>query len=191
MPQNRRRERINSSSRSASIGDEGYALMTRRLATMCFITMLMTGASPLASIAQQDFHTETLKGITTVAAAVETNSDGAKALGLTTESIQTDIELKLRMAGMHVVTMEELSKLPGMPCVCVQIAITPQASAAHVFVRLEQNSLLQRNGQLALGVTTWDVGTLLYNPNAQAIRDNVKDNIDKFLNAWLSVNPKK
>jgi hypothetical protein len=46
----------------------------------------------------------TLKGIGAVAVLVEYLPTGAKTLGLTEETIQTDVELKLRLAGMRVVT---------------------------------------------------------------------------------------
>jgi hypothetical protein len=38
---------------------------------------------------------------------------------------------------------------------------------------------------------TWDMDYLLANPTAQRILDDVKDGVDKFMNAWLSANPKK
>jgi hypothetical protein len=38
-----------------------------------------------------------------------------QALGLTRDTIQTDVELKLLLAGMPVVTPEDDTKLPGEP----------------------------------------------------------------------------
>lgn len=135
--------------------------------------------------------TPTLKGISALNVRVANLSDGAKLLGLTKETIQTDVELKLRLAGMRVVTQEEDFKLPGMPFLWVYVNLTDVADAAHIQIELRQNAQLERNGERAISVATWRGGAVIANPSLQTIRDDVKDSVDTFLNAWLSVNPKK
>jgi hypothetical protein len=115
----------------------------------------------------------------------------AKVLGLTTEAIQTDVELKLRLAGMRVVKRNESVQIPGTPYVYVTVNVSKDAKAASVEVILNQNATLERNGEFVFGVTTWSSGGLISNPNEQFIRGQIKDTVDEFLNAWLSVNPKK
>ena len=46
---------------------------------------------------------------------VEDMTDDAKRLGLNTVQIQTDVELKLRLAGIKVLTKEERYGTPGTP----------------------------------------------------------------------------
>jgi hypothetical protein len=46
---------------------------------------------------------------------IEGLPDGAKVLGLSEDMIKTDVELKLRLAGMRVTTMEDALNLPGSP----------------------------------------------------------------------------
>ena len=166
--------------------------MRRRLAA-CLTTVFLIGASSLFVQAQETpaFDASGLKGIGTVFVAVEPLPDGAKVLGLSEDTIQTDVELKLRLAGMRVVTMEEGKKVPGRPYLYVRITLTDNALAASVEVQLNQDALLGRNNEFAPSVTTWSTGFLLANPTAQSIRDGVKDDVDKFLNEWLSLNPKK
>ena len=102
-----------------------------------------------------------------------------------------DVELKLRLAGMRVVTDQEDFNLPGMPTLYIQVNLA-DTQAANIEVQLQQNVTLQRNGQSIISIPTWRTsGSLILNPNAQFIRNAVKDHIDRFLNAWLSVNPKK
>jgi hypothetical protein len=132
----------------------------------------------------------TLKGIDTVWVLVEALTPGAKTLGLTQEMIQTDVELKLRLAGIRVVTQEEALKLPGSPCLYVDVNVVESAGAASIGVELVQGVRLERNGDAILA-PTWSMGTLGRNPSAQDIRDRVKDYVDTFLNALLSVNPKR
>jgi hypothetical protein len=68
--------------------------MTRRLATMCCMAMVLIGISS-SSVSAQTYSSATLKGIGAVRVVVEALPDGAKVLGLSREAIQTDVELKL------------------------------------------------------------------------------------------------
>jgi hypothetical protein len=71
------------------------------------------------SVRAQDVFAKTLKGISAVYVVVESLPDGAKALNLTIDSIQNDVELKLRLAGMRVLSQQEGESLPGAPHVYV------------------------------------------------------------------------
>jgi hypothetical protein len=168
--------------------------MTKRLATMCFMAMFLIGLTSQLVHAQTDSESSraTLKGISAVTVIVDLGSpDGAKALGLSADTIQTDVELKLRLAGIRVVTQEEALKLPGGPALEVQIDLTKDALAASIDVDLCQDAWLERDTIAAVAVPTWGVGRVAAHPTAEQIRDAVKDHVDEFLNAWLSVNPKK
>jgi len=166
--------------------------MTRRLATIGLMTVLSIAVcSPSIQTQDSGPFTSTLKDINAVFVVVEQLPDGAKILGLTKETIQTDVELKLLLAGIGVTTLEEGKKLPGRPFVFVNVNMTNNVKAANITVELDQDALLARNGRPVPSVQTWSTVVLLTNPDAQAIRDAVKELVDKFLNAWLSVNPKK
>jgi hypothetical protein len=166
--------------------------MTRRLATIWLVTVFLVGIASLSIQAQDDeVFNASLKGISAVFVWVEPLPSGAKELGLSEEIIQTDVELKLRLAGMRVVKQEEGVKLPGSPYVYVRVTVTDGAGVADINVNLRQNVLLARNRQFALAAETWSKGFLMVLPTSQRIRVEVKDLVDKFLNAWLSVNSKK
>ncbi len=92
---------------------------------------------------------------------------------------------------MRVVTQDESFKLPGAPYVYPRVTMTDGARAAHIELELRRNALLTRDRQPVHAVGTWRTGYIFANPTAQAIRDKIKDQVDEFLNAWLSVNPKK
>ncbi len=167
--------------------------MIRRLATMCLLSVLLIGFSfsPVRAQGDNESTRSTLKGINGLSVVVVDLPDGAMVLGLTKDSIQTDVELKLRLAGVRVMTLEEHLEVPGKPYLYIDLNLTKSARAASVDVSLHQNARLDRNGELAYGVATWNAGVLITNPTAQTIHDYVKDAVDQFLNAWLSVNPKK
>lgn len=166
--------------------------MIRRLMIMCLMTTFFIGVSNPSAQAQRSQATRTeLKGIRAVYVVVEELSDSAKALGLSPGGIQTDVELKLVMAGMHVLTREEGQKLPGRPFIYVRITVTKSAEAAYVAVELDEDAQLERNNQRASRITTWDTGTISAHPTAEVLRDIVKDDVGEFLNDWLAVNPTK
>ena len=65
----------------------------------------------------------------------------------------------------------------------------PEQKHAHnIFLELQQIVRLVHNGDLAVA-TTWDIGSVGYG-DLLFIRNGVKDQVDQFINAWLSVNPK-
>ena len=92
---------------------------------------------------------------------------------------------------MRVVTDDQGQNLPGDPYVYVKMDLTEDRRAADAEVDLAQNTRLVRNDEFAPGAVTWRAGFVASSPTAQSMRDGVKDLVDKFLNAWLSVNPKK
>jgi hypothetical protein len=168
--------------------------MRIRLSTICLMSMFLIGLfSPLVH-AQADSESSraTLKGISAVAVIVDLGSpEGAKKLGLSADTVQTDVELKLRLGGVRVVTQDEAQKLPGGPFLHVEIDLTRDAAAAGIQVNLCQDAWLERVTIIDVGAATWGTGGVEANPAAENIRDMVKDCVDRFLNAWLSVNPKK
>jgi hypothetical protein len=107
--------------------------MARRLPTICLLALLSIQLASLPGQAQDSERTrESLRGISALEVVVEDLPDGAKLLGLTKESIQTDVELKLRLAGIRVVTQKEDLQLPGMPTLYVGVNLTNGAGAGRV-----------------------------------------------------------
>jgi len=154
--------------------------------SFCWITLLALAQSMPLFGSDDQFSRASLVGITSLRVVVEdTSSRGAK-LGLTKELIQTDVELKLRLAGMQIE-----STTPEFLYVDVNVA--RDGSAASIDIELVQPVALARNPSILIPYAiTWSAGTLATHPtSAQFIRDGIKDHVDVFLNAWLSVNPKK
>ena len=74
--------------------------MKRRLARMCLLLMavFLIGVWSLPRRAQADnmFEDATLQGIDAVSVAIEDLPPAAKVLGLTSDTLKTDVERKLR-----------------------------------------------------------------------------------------------
>lgn len=131
-----------------------------------------------------------LKGFYVQALELSANLEG---IGLTRERIQTDVELKLRLAGVKVVSKEEWLKMAGFPSLYI-IVSAAGAETFGVIVRLElkQVATLQRNPKIEIFPVTWSkwiIGVGSKN-HVTTIRDQVKNLTDFFINDYLSVNPK-
>ena len=136
----------------------------------------------------------TLKGLTGVSVTVEPFSEQAKRAGFDERSFQTDAELKLRVAGIHVLSETEMLKTPGMPNLF--LVVNPlherrgERAAFSGRIELKQFVRLKRDQSIGTDAATWSnawvgVGDLPF------IREGAKGYVDRFIDAWLSVNPKQ
>jgi hypothetical protein len=137
---------------------------------------------------------QTLKGLKGVYVLVEPPLESVKKEGLTTDVIRTDVELKLRLAGIPVLSREECLKEPGHPCLYVDPHIMKSNLGTYIYntdLEVTQLILLERSHDIRTTAATWSIWTLGTTPNLRTIRHDIKDQVDKFINAYLSVNPKK
>jgi hypothetical protein len=141
----------------------------------------------------QDFELTraTLAGIKEMAVVVdvEGSSDDVAASDLTKEMLQTDVGLRLRKAGLKVVTNSEYHLFINVHVIRAKTA--PIASYSVRF-EFEQSIEIPRLSKAAFA-TTWSIALLGLTRTSDiraAVRDDVADGTDRFMNAYLSVNPK-
>jgi len=158
------------------------------------------GLSVCGGSAQTEMDRKSLRGLKGIAVVVEALQPEAERDGLTKSQIKTDIELKLRQAGIHVLTTEESFKTPGSPYLYVNINTTKTdvlygAFSTYAFslqVALKQDVTLTRDSDLKGSATTWEthaLGTVGAN-NLQDTRRVLGDLLDRFINDYLAENPK-
>jgi hypothetical protein len=150
-----------------------------------------------AVAADDEIARASLKGLHGVQVLVE-RLDPLVEAGLTTGDIQTDVELKLRLAGIPVLSKQEMLATPGQPYLYVNVNVNSSATRDlwpdHIEIQLNQNVTLARSPEpLVVGATTWSTGSVgaVFKQNLRSLRDGVKDQVDRFINAYLAVNPKK
>ena len=135
---------------------------------------------------------KSLKGITGFYVSIEQLNQAVEKEGLTTNQIRTDVELRLGMAGIKVLTKEQASQAPGKPLLVVDLAIDSKQGlypyALDIGVR--QIARLERDPAVTVYATTWSVGSAGI-AGLSNIKDTVRNLLDEFINAWLSVNPKR
>jgi hypothetical protein len=139
-----------------------------------------------------------LKGLNGAKVVVESLKPLEEQAGLTVADLQTDVELKLRLAGIPVLTAS--AEAPGAPFLYVRVTVVSRATnnvwPYVVEVQLNQTVRLDRSPTtIVAGVTTWGVVARVSAADSSTIRgrvrDSAKDLIDQFVNAYLSANPKQ
>jgi len=139
----------------------------------------------------------TLKGLKGVNVLIEDMTNDAIKAGLTVKQIQTDVEVKLRIAGIRVLTKEESIKTLGRPYLYVNLNIRKTSNTslyhANLEIQLIQNVLLERDQSMSCSAATWSISGVASGgkDKIQTVRDFIKDNMDEFINDYLAVNPKK
>lgn len=145
---------------------------------------------------------QTMKGLPGVAVvAVDCNSGG-----LPRYVVKTDVELQLRQAGIKVLDTEQASATLQVRLICYRL---PQPALGHSYtldLRLLQYILWPPAPTHAVRVVTWSsltyTGTSAIcmgecdrwtgDANLEFLRrSTIRDMVNEFINAWLSVNPSR
>jgi len=134
-----------------------------------------------------------LKGVYLVIAEVPPE---AKREILTTNQLRTEVKLRLRKAGIQVLTWEEWLETLGKPFLYVRVhSVKGGDLKSHVFsidVSLEQEVSLMRSPDIKSHAVTWKTSTIVIVNNLRllSIRNKVVGLIDKFTKDYLAVSPK-
>jgi ferredoxin-fold anticodon binding domain-containing protein len=140
---------------------------------------------------------DTLKGLQGVYVIIEDLEPEVEKLGLTRQQLQTDVELKLRQNSIKVLSEEEWFKTREKPHLHINVSVvTREESRSAVYVisvNLYQYVFLARDITKVCDASTWKKETFgsVGLSRIETIRESVKDDIDKFINDYLAVNPKK
>jgi hypothetical protein len=159
---------------------------------MGLIGVALLFACSTSASANDVFQRQTLKGLTVIRVLVEPMEPEAERDGITTSQLQADVELRLRQSA---ITVEDAST-EGFIYVSVN-ALKQSGGSGYAYsidVELQQEITLARIGKHSLG-STWNARPFIgLTPLAEAfqnIRAAVRDSVDEFINAYLSVNPKR
>jgi len=166
-----------------------------RVMSLVLVSLIALGA---ATAADSDWQRETLRGLKGVQVLVEGLSPELRDANLDATMVQNDVELKLRQAGIKVVTKTESSTTPGMPALCIRADVWHPPTGDYVYdvkVELQQQARLEREPKIiANGARTWAsrgaIGTSGIAMLSTSVRDAVTEKVDEFIKAYLSANPK-
>ena len=142
---------------------------------------------------------ESLKGLPGVRVVVERFRSSAESAGFDRQIFQTDVELRLRMAGiaasedsdwpvlyLNVNALDRKENERGGYSIGLEL-IQPVLLCSQL--RSDLTKTLEDAMKIAtIAATTWTSGSLGFG-SIVSVRDAVKDAVDRFINDWLAVNP--
>jgi hypothetical protein len=160
------------------------------------LPILLLAALNLAAAPPQTIGTDrmSLARISGMHVSIEGLSADAITDGLSADQLQTDVELKLRLAGIKLGSKFD-------PYIYVNVAYTKTHTtqgydigySGYVFVSFRQPADLVQNKGVRAIASTWDIGSLVFGPPGKGkehVRDTVRDFVDKFINDYLAANRK-
>ena len=137
---------------------------------------------------------ESLRGLQGVAVLFSKYPKELEQNGLTMTQVNTEVEIRLRKAGIKLLTAEEAFKSPGAPMFLVRLESTEHLGLYAVSIRLEfqQSVSLYRKPSTIVRCATWQVSNLITVGvnNFRQVKDLVGDGVDIFANDFLTANQK-
>jgi hypothetical protein len=165
--------------------------MPTKLAFTCaFVVFLATG-----TFAQKISQEDSLRGLSGVSVFVDQINSEAQRDGLARAQVQTDVELRLRKAGIRVLPNAD-PEVPLFPQLYIKVRAVKRREfnlyAFSITVQVNDFVDLRRKPTRSAVVTVWDTDTAgsVGTDNIRAVRDSVGDLVDEFVNHYLAQNPK-
>ncbi len=143
-----------------------------------------------------DTDAASLSGLEGVSVLVETSGAEIKEQGLTVDLLRTDVELRLQIAGIKVLSKQEFSKSRGRPLLYLSVEMSrldvTRSYACFLHIALRQNVYLKRDPKVrGIVAATWSKTMTAVVLDSEDLRAKVKDLASDFVNAYTSVSPKK
>jgi hypothetical protein len=165
----------------------------------CIVLLVMLAvfviSDPYAHAQDDETTRPTLRGLQGIFVYVEPLNPQIEQSGLIKSQIQTDTESQLKSAGIRVLTKEDFLKGSGHPYLYVNVNISmlkTQITRYLFYIRIELNQevLLVRAPHTKVSTVTWSAGGWGIDFSLDNIRQTVKTQVDKFISAYFTENPK-
>ncbi len=135
----------------------------------------------------------TLSGLRGVYVKIEGLGSEIVKAGLTQKQIEEDVKQKLDSAGIKVLSDTEGLRQFANPYLHVKPRIRKTKTGLYLcFITIEfvQDARLARNRSILRPVPTWSVGVegAVYKNLSEKVRNHIKALMDRFIDAYLSVN---
>jgi hypothetical protein len=164
----------------------------KRLISVSVVAWVTLGISTCAFALLRGEQRAILQGLEGVRVVVERLKPEIERDGLFGSTLQTDVELNLRMAGIKVLSEEEWLKTPGAPYLYLKVNAF-QCARGYVYnidLTLEEEVTPVRK-RLKVSATTSKIGDQLGIASSLSdIRGEARDLVDEFIKAWQEANMK-
>jgi len=133
-----------------------------------------------------------LHGLTEIIVVIERISPDIERQEISQSQIKFDVELRLRKAGINILSKAESISIPGYLVINIGITDLPGGVLYSCELSLIQDVRLERNPSMLLQAITWSTGHsgIIGSEKIKNIRQHIGDSVDSFINDYLSVNQK-
>jgi len=166
------------------------------LIVLLVIVLTLALQSPVFAINGKS-NRATLRGLSGVGVLIEQLAPEIEREGLIKNQLQIEVELKLKMAGIKVLTKEECLKTPGEPYLYININVNTAKTESDIYpysidVLLMQKVSLLRDPKQTTYAVTWSTGGVgsIEKSILSQLRGSVEEMVDLFIKTYLSENPK-
>ena len=151
--------------------------------------------SSLALASDEKYNRASLRGLKGVYVSVEKLGSDIERDGLTRDRLRKEVESKLRMAGIKILSRKQWSDVEGNPYLYVNANVLKlRETREYIYsinIAFKQDVYPLREPGIVWGASTWSVGGIIgITPRLDKIHAAVKGKVEQFINAYLSVNPK-
>ena len=171
--------------------------MSPRIAAVFVLVIALCVFIPASgNSSEYEINRESIRGIKGVHVLIKKPGQDEIPDELTADLILKDVELRLRKNGITVLTEEGMRIYPGNPLLYININFIKMKNVrSYIYslsINFEQSVTLERN-KLPVRAVTWSSGVVGYTPinKLNSVRKDIKELVDKFINTYLSVNPKE
>jgi len=168
-----------------------YPCLFSLLTSLCILML-----SPLSSFGGDPrFNRDSLKEIKSFYVSVERLAPEIEEDGLTLKSIQQDVEIQLRRAGIKTVPEKEAFDVPGNPYLYVNSHVLKlPATKEYIYsirISFHQNVYSVREPTIIVGAATWSSANVIgITGNLAKIPTSIKTQVATFIEAYRFVNPR-
>ena len=141
------------------------------------------------------FNRNSLKDVESFYVSVEPLAADIEKDGLTQKSIQDDVQMQLRGAGIKTVPEKEAFDVPGNPYLYVNSHVMKlSATKEYIYsirVSFRQNVYSVREPTIIVGAATWSSANIIgITGNLAKIPTSIKTQVATFIEAYRFVNPR-
>jgi hypothetical protein len=148
----------------------------------------------MVTVAHATGDRDNLKGLKGVFMVIDPLSADLEKRGVTRDELQTRLVVKLREAGIGIVSVKEASRTPGQPILQLKVASVKKTTGDGFVIQLWMNEkvIFDRDRSRIVHGITWIQTTIAFDGELQSrgIYDSVDEVLNEFINDYLAANPK-
>jgi hypothetical protein len=168
----------------------------KRWFVWCLVASTAWSLAP-RSAAAVDTQLAALAGLSGVYIVAEPQGEKRALEGITANLLVSDVGERLRGAGIHTYTAQEMRTAPGSPFVYVRLGMVRRKDGGtfvyNLALQLQQMATLTRKADAVLFAATWQsggaVGIAGPTDRVQLVRRALREQVDQFILAYRTANP--